>query len=60
MQELPDKSGISLILVQNEKELERYNVDLIARSLWGGDVPRMYPIYLVFYDGTLRVYFEAV
>lgn len=60
MQDSPDKSGISLILVRNEKELQRYNVDIIARDLWGGDVPRMYPIYLVFYHGTLRGYFQAV
>jgi hypothetical protein len=59
MQDYPDKSDISLIVVNNEKELQRYNVDAIAKSL-GGPLLRMYPIYLVFYKGTLRGYFQAV
>jgi hypothetical protein len=59
MQDLPDKSNISLIVVNNEKELQRYNVDAIAKSL-GGPLLRMYPIYLVFYKGTLRGYFHAI
>jgi hypothetical protein len=59
MQDSPDKSHISLIVVNNEKELQRYNVDAIAHSL-GGTLDRMYPIYLVFYKGTLRGYFQAI
>jgi hypothetical protein len=59
MQESPDKSHISLIVVNNEKELQRYNVDAIAQSL-GGPLMRMFPIYLVFYKGSLRGYFQAI
>jgi hypothetical protein len=59
MQDCPNKSGISLIVVNNEKELQRYNVDAIAQSL-GGPLERMYPIYLVFYKGSLRGYFHAI
>jgi hypothetical protein len=59
MQDSPDKSDISLVVVHNEKELQRYNVDAIAKDL-GGPLERIYPIYLVFYKGTLRGYFQAV
>jgi hypothetical protein len=59
MNSTPDKSDISLIVVNNEKELQRYNVDAISLSL-GGPLMRMYPIYLVFYKGTLRGYFQAL
>lgn len=59
MQTDPDKSDISLVVINNEKELQRYNVDAIAQDL-GGRLERMYPIYLVFYRGTLRGYFQAI
>ena len=59
MYDLPDKSHISLVTIRNEKELQRYNVDAIARDL-GGELDRMYPIYLVFYKGTLRGYLQAI
>jgi hypothetical protein len=59
MQDLPDKSDISLVTVKNEKELQRYNVEAIAADL-GGPLERFYPIYLVFYQGTLRGYFQAI
>jgi hypothetical protein len=59
MQSEPDKSDISLVTVHNEKELQQYNVDVIAKDL-GGPLERLYPIYLVFYKGRLRGYFQAV
>jgi hypothetical protein len=59
MHDLPDKSHISLIVVNNEKELQRYNVDVIAQSL-GGTLDRIFPVYLVFYKGSLRGYFQAI
>jgi hypothetical protein len=58
-QSLPDKSHISLVLINNEKELQHYNVETIAQSL-GNPLLRMYPIYLVFYKGSLRGYFQAI
>ena len=48
-----------MVVVRNEKELQRYNVDAIAADL-GGPLDRIYPIYLVFYKGTLRGYLQAV
>lgn len=56
----PDKTGISLVCCSNEKDLARYNVDKIAHEIWGGHIPRHYPIFLVFYKGTLRGYVQAV
>jgi hypothetical protein len=60
MQDLHKKSPISLITVSNEKELARYNIDEIARSLFGHDAFRMFPIYVIFYHGRLRGYLHAV
>ena len=60
MQDLPDKSNISLVCCQNEKDLARYNVDKISHEIWGGHVPRLFPIFLVFYKGTLRGYVQIV
>lgn len=54
------KSGISLIRVQNEKELRLYNIDELARSLHGCSAERQYPIYLVFHHGHPVGYFHAV
>ena len=59
MQEAPDKSDIALVVINNEKELQRYNVDAIAQDL-GGILERIYPIYLIFYKGSLRGYLQAV
>ena len=59
MQDLPDKSGIGIVTVRNEKELQRYNVEAIAKDL-GGPLERLYPIYLIFYKGTLRGYVQTV
>lgn len=59
MQDSPDKSDISIVVVKNEKELQCYNIDAIAADL-GGRLERMYPIYLVFYKGTLRGYLQAI
>jgi hypothetical protein len=56
----PDKSNISLVCCNNEKELSRYNVDQIAHELWKGHVPRLYPIFLVFYKGDLRGYVQII
>lgn len=57
----PDKSGISLVRCNNEKELMRFDVDAIAKDLNNGEpLLRMYPVYLVFYNGTLRGYFQAI
>jgi hypothetical protein len=60
MQTEPEKSDISLILVKNEKELQRYNLDEVARLMGDETAPRTYPIYLVFYRGSFRGYFHMV
>jgi hypothetical protein len=50
----PDKSAISVICCENEKDLRHYPIDQLAQDIIGEDVPRTFPIYLFFYDGTLR------
>ena|SRR5215469_9705246 len=60
MQDSVKESRISLIRVNNEKELRRYNVDELAREVHGCQAERRYPIYLIFYKGKLRGYIHAV
>jgi hypothetical protein len=60
MQDSPNKSGISIIRVSNEKELQLHNLDAFAKDLFGHPATRFYPIYLIFYHGRLRGYFQAV
>lgn len=60
MLDSPDKTGISLICINNEKEMRRWNVDELSQQLWGDDCPRQYPVYLVFHNGMPVGYFLAV
>lgn len=53
------KQEISLITVNNEKELLRYNVDQLAQRLFKEDVERRFPIYLVLNKGELKGFFHA-
>lgn len=57
---MPDKEGMSLIRINNEKEMRNWGVDLLSRDLWGGDCPRQYPVYIVFYHGQPVGYFLTV
>ena len=50
----PDKSGISVVLCENEKDLRRYSIDTLAFDMVGHEVPRLFPVYLFFYHGELR------
>lgn len=52
--ETPDKTGISVVCCENERDLLRYPVDELAQSMVGEDVPRSFPVYLFFYHGQLR------
>lgn len=56
----PDKSRMSLLRCENERDLERYNADQLSRDLWNRDMPRRFPIYLVFYDGRIVGFFQAI
>jgi hypothetical protein len=60
MQDSPDKTGISLIRINNEKEMRRWGVDLLSRDLWGGDCPRQYPVYVIFHHGKPVGYFLTI
>jgi hypothetical protein len=51
---VPDKSAISVICCENEKDLRRFPIDELAKDIIGGQVPRTFPVYLFFYHGTLR------
>jgi hypothetical protein len=55
-----DKAGISLIRCENEKDLQHWNLDQMARELTGKELLRMFPIYLVFYHGQLRGYAHTI
>jgi hypothetical protein len=57
---LPDKTGMSLVPIENEKQMRIWNVDSLAHSLWGKDVPRQYPVYVVFYYGRPVGFFVTV
>jgi hypothetical protein len=56
----PDKTGISLIRINNEREMRKWNVDELSHELWGNDCPRQYPVYLIFYHGHAVGYFLAI
>ena len=56
----PEKTDISLIRCENEKDLLRWDLDRLARELTGKEVVRMFPVYLIFYRGELRGYFQAI
>jgi hypothetical protein len=51
---------ISLIRVNNEKELHRYNVDQLSRDIHARDAHRMFPLFLVYYRGRIRGYFQVI
>jgi len=51
---------MSLIRVNNEKELRRYNVDELSQDIHAGSAPRMFPLFLVYYRGRIRGYFQVV
>lgn len=57
----PDKTGISLVCINNEKEMRKWQVDELAHQLWGNkNVPRRYPVYVVFHYGKPVGFFVAV
>jgi hypothetical protein len=56
----PDKAGISLVRCNNERDLVRWDLDTIGQELTGKAIPRLFPIYLVFYQGQLCGYFQTV
>jgi hypothetical protein len=51
---------ISLIRVNNEKELRRYNVDALACTVHGCDAERRFPLFLVYYHGRIRAYIQMI
>lgn len=50
---------ISLIRVNNERELLRYNVDELAHNIHACQAPRRFPLFLVYYQGRIRAYFQV-
>jgi len=56
----PDKSDMSLIPVENERQIARFGIDKIAHELWGGPVSRQFPIYLVLHKGHVCGFFQAL
>lgn len=60
MPDSPSQTGISLIRINNEREMRKWNVDALSNDLWGNDCPRQYPVYLIFHEGAAVGYFLAV
>lgn len=59
-QDLPDKTGISLVRINNEREMLKWQVDVLSHQLWGDDCPRHFPVYVVFYQGQPVGYFLTI
>ena len=55
-----DKSDMSLIPIENERQIAEFGIDRIARELWGGPVSRQFPIYLVLHKGHVCGFFQAI
>jgi len=60
MQDSPDKTGITLVPCNNEKDLQRWDIDKLARELTGKDLQRVFPVFLILHEGELRGYFQTV
>jgi len=60
MQDSHDKTAISLIRINNEREIDQFGIDQIAHQLWGGPVERQFPIYLVIHKGHVCGFFQAI
>lgn len=60
MQDSPDKTGIGLIRINNERELERYQIDQISQDLAGCPAQRHFPIYLVLHKGRVCGFFQVL
>jgi hypothetical protein len=60
MQDSPDKTGITLVPCQNEKDLLRWDIDKLARELTGKDLERVFPTFLILHHGELRGFFQTV
>jgi hypothetical protein len=59
-QSSPDKSDMSLVRCSNEGDLFKFNADGLSRRLWNRDMPRQFPIYLVFHKGRICGFFQAL
>jgi hypothetical protein len=54
-----ENKDISIVRIENEKEIQRYNLDQLAVEMTGKPTQRLFPIYLVFHHGRCRGYFQA-
>jgi len=55
----PDKTGIALVRCDNEKDLQRWDLDKFALELTGKVCERIFPTFLVLYHGQLRGFFQV-
>jgi hypothetical protein len=51
---------MSLIRIDNEKQIRQWDIDKIAHDLWGAPVSRHFPIYLVIHRGRPCGFFQAL
>jgi hypothetical protein len=56
----PDKSDMSILKIENERQIAEFGIDQIAHELWGGSVSRQFPIYLVLLRGRAVGFFQAI
>lgn len=55
-----DKPEIALRLIENEKALQAMNLDEASVAFTKRRVPRMFPIFVVFYKGKFAGYFQVI
>lgn len=51
---------MALVTIKSEKELLAHNLDQVAIEMFGREVERHYPIYLVFHKGRFAGYFHTI
>jgi hypothetical protein len=56
----PDKSHMSLLRIDNERQIRELGIDQMAKELWGGPVTREFPIYAVFHKQRMVGFFQAL
>lgn len=50
---------MSVIRIENEKQMRLWDVDSLSEQIWHNEAPRQFPIYLVFYQGRPCGFFVA-
>jgi hypothetical protein len=57
---MQDSADISLVRIDNERELVKNGVDELSKEIWGKPAPRRFPIYLVYRERHCVGFFQAL